>query len=175
MKELLEFLSKPLMDTGTFTKDVTLWQNVEKNIGITLPDDYKLFVNTYGEGSIERFLWILNPFSENEHINLEKGVKEILETYSYVRKDFPEIYTHPPFPAKGGLLPWGATNNGDDLYWLTKDKPNCWTVVVDDRGNGELIEYDLNMTDFLYKVLSKELICPAFPEDFPSTNPEYIV
>lgn len=30
------------------------------------------------------------------------------------------------------------------------------------------------MTEFLYKIVTKEIVCDAFPEDFPSNNPKFI-
>lgn len=30
----------------------------------------------------------------------------------------------------GGLLPWGATSNGDLLCWLTDGDPDTWPTVV---------------------------------------------
>lgn len=45
-----------------------------KNLGMILPLDYKKFINKYGTGSINDFIWILNPFSENENLNLIKKV-----------------------------------------------------------------------------------------------------
>ena len=29
-----------------------------------------------------------------------------------------------------GLLPWGYTDNCDELYWLTDGEPDGWKIVV---------------------------------------------
>lgn len=35
-------------------------------------------------------------------------------------------------------------------------------------------EYPLSMTEFLYEILSKNLICKVFPDDFSGDFPEFI-
>lgn len=37
------------------------WKRVEDMFDIQFPIDYKLFINIYGEGAINDFLWILSP------------------------------------------------------------------------------------------------------------------
>lgn len=50
------------------------WNEIELILGIKLPTDYKQFINTYGVGSVNDFLWVLNPFTQNMNLNLiEKG------------------------------------------------------------------------------------------------------
>lgn len=60
---------------------------MEKNLGMILPLDYKKFINKYGTGSINDFIWILNPFSENENLNLIKKGHVIREAYAYSKNN----------------------------------------------------------------------------------------
>ena len=46
------------------------WQFIQVKLGITLPEDYKEFVSTFGTGAVDSFLWVLNPFSKNDNLNL---------------------------------------------------------------------------------------------------------
>ena len=45
------------------------WEKVEDSYEIKFPNDYKSFIEYYGEGRINEFLWILSPFSEYENLN----------------------------------------------------------------------------------------------------------
>ena len=45
------------------------WEKVEDSYEIKFPNDYKSFIEYYGEGGINEFLWILSPFSEYENLN----------------------------------------------------------------------------------------------------------
>jgi hypothetical protein len=46
------------------------WPQVEAELGIALPSDYKAFLATYGSGSFNDFMIIFNPFSPSPHDNL---------------------------------------------------------------------------------------------------------
>lgn len=48
---------------------------MEARLGMVLPDDYKDFLREYGSGRVGQFLWIFNPFSKNENLNLERQVR----------------------------------------------------------------------------------------------------
>ena len=45
------------------------WTNVEQQLGMPLPADYKWFISTYGTGSIcAAFINVLNPFAANRYL-----------------------------------------------------------------------------------------------------------
>lgn len=43
-------------------------------------------------GSINDFLWVLNPFAENSNLNLIKRGKEIRQAYSTSKNAFPDDF-----------------------------------------------------------------------------------
>jgi hypothetical protein len=43
---------------------------IEHELALTLPIDYKQYIAAYGSGGWHGFWWLLNPFAENEHMNL---------------------------------------------------------------------------------------------------------
>lgn len=44
------------------------WQAVESRFGIDLPQEFKDIVSEFGSGCIDDFIWLLNPFSENDNL-----------------------------------------------------------------------------------------------------------
>ncbi|MDM5154748.1 SMI1/KNR4 family protein [Bacillus sp. DX1.1] len=150
------------------------WDTVEKNLGMILPLDYKKFINKYGTGSINDFIWILNPFSENENLNLIKKGHVIREAYAYSKKQFPDDFIHNVYPVNNGLLPCAITDNGDEIYWLTNEECDQWRIIVYDSRSNDYYEYNNSMTEFLYKVISKEIICPVFPNDLFKDGCQFI-
>ena len=90
------------------------WASVEGRLGVPLPSDYKRFIETYGSGNIGNFLWIFNPFSNNENLNLERQVVTQAEVLNELRS-YGESVPYKPFPEQGGILPFGITDNGDLL------------------------------------------------------------
>ena len=141
------------------------WIDVEEKLGIKLPNDYKEFIIAYGSGYIGDFLWVLNPFSKDG--NLIDNMNHFQWAYSELRKDFPEEYPRPPFPKNGSLITWGATDNGDYLFWIYDKniEPNNWKIGITDMGDREYL-FDMNMSTFLKKLVKNEIQTEAFPEDW---------
>ena len=98
---------------------------MEAVIKTELPPDYKVFINTYGTGSIDSFLWVLNPFSSNKHLNLLDQLSTTLDAFRVFQKDSGVELAYPLYPLKGGLIPWAASDNGDVLFCAVKaNQPN---------------------------------------------------
>jgi hypothetical protein len=70
------------------------------------------------------------------------------------------------YPEPGGLFPWGATQNGDTLLWLTEADPEKWTIVVTDGGSWW--HFDGGLTEFLVGILGGRVNCPILPEFTPA-------
>ncbi|OAB34382.1 SMI1/KNR4 family protein [Paenibacillus glacialis] len=173
MENLIRILNPP--DKPDNTGDEKSWETFIKILGTELPSDYKKFIRTYGTGGIDNFIWILTPFDQDENINFLRRKEEISGAYMQSKQEFPKNFKHDVFPASGGILPWAFTDNGDELYWLTEGEPDQWKVVVYETRSSDYHIYSLTMTEFIYKVLTRELICDAFPEDFPSENPIFVL
>ncbi|MBK8255236.1 MAG: SMI1/KNR4 family protein [Polyangiaceae bacterium] len=148
------------------------WAFIESAIGTPLPADYKEFLQTYGSGTISNYMRVLNPFSTTE-LWLEK-VRFRLSIYHSSRRNNPVPgFTLPPplapvnsmpypiFPESGGVFPWGHTENGDGLLWLTQGNPNEWKVVAETRSF-RYAEFPGTMTEFLTALLSGKLTWGAF-------------
>ncbi|MDE7251360.1 MAG: SMI1/KNR4 family protein [Acetatifactor sp.] len=148
-----------------------LWEEVEKKIGITFPEDYKLFIDSYGEGGINEFLWILSPFSENENLNSIEQFKLMQDAYISMQREFPEQFSFDFYNGKSGLFPWGVTDNGDELFWNFNG--DTLEIVVYESRYVSNMSYIMSMEEFLYKLLKKEIECPIFPDDFISESNYY--
>ncbi|HEU4962862.1 MAG TPA: SMI1/KNR4 family protein [Bacilli bacterium] len=146
---------------------------MEELLGTSLPPDYKEFIDMYGTGSINEFLWVLNPFEKNEYLNLVLQNKVALDAYSVSKSQFPEDFPHNVFPESNGLLLWGGTDNGDELFWLTKGAPDVWSLVIYETRSCEYSEYDCTMSQFLYDILSGTLTCEILPDDFSDIDPTF--
>ena len=140
------------------------WEDVEKKIGITFPVDYKMFIDSHGEGAINDFLWILSPFSENENINSIEQFKVMKDAYNSMKSEFPEDFSFHFYNGKTGLFPWGGTDNGDELYWNYKE--DAIELVVYESRYISNMSYKMSMEEFLCQLLKREIVCPILDEDF---------
>jgi len=151
--------------------DAVTWSSVQMNL-TKFPNDYKAFIQLYGTGCIDAFIWIYNPASKNPNLNLEQQVVSQKTTLKEVNESEVETFI-PLFPSPHGVLPFGITDNGDVLFWETYRNPNSWTVAVLAARSSPLLRFDMNMTSFLAGVCDGSIICEAFPKDFPSLKPHF--
>lgn len=171
--KLLEIvLVKPDIVYKTGSKE--MWSSFEKDTKIILPDDYKEFIQRYGTGGIGDFLWILTPFESDDNVNYIKRMNEMIFAYQVSKSKMPEYFKHNIFPEEDGLLPWGFTDNGDELYWKTSSTFSDWEIVIYESASPEYYHYKMSLTEFLYKIITKQVVCDIFPEDLFGEQVEYI-
>jgi hypothetical protein len=131
-----------------------LWPDVEQSLGCALPTDYKDFIATYGSGSISQFAYVHNPFSANPLGNLMKRAIPILQAYKTSRSTFPASYRFPVYLEPNGIYPWGSTDNGDELFWITASKPDQWSVFLLGSRASAFEVIDTSMTNCLFGLLT---------------------
>ena len=151
---LLELAPPPPAPVDTGSPD--RWGEIERALGTDLPGDYKRFINTYGSGEFCDLLWLLNPFSTAEGMNLLHQVGPISDVYREGRDEpFPEWCPYPLFPEPGGLLPLGGDTNGDNVFWITTGPPAEWPLILYNWRGGYISErHDMPLAEFLVGWLS---------------------
>ncbi|MFD4917856.1 SMI1/KNR4 family protein [Streptomyces virginiae] len=124
-----------------------LWDAAEEHLGVRLPADYKAFLDLYGPGAFDGFLWMDRPVD---------GTVEELERLWPRSEDGRDLHlTDPgrhPFPLRprpGGLIEWGGEEDGAVYYFLPEEPdPADWRVVVETE-DGEWHEAPGPVTEFL--------------------------
>lgn len=159
IERLIEVVPPPAAPFEAFSGP---WEPIEAELGTVLPQDYKDFVRLYGSGYFMQFLGICVPRSRNPNVRLESQAQVVCDTFvDFDREELP----YPLWPNPGGLLPFGGTDNGDELFWLPRGAPADWGVVVWDRAFWGFEAYDCGLTDFLAGLATGEIRPKEFPED----------
>ncbi len=148
------------------------WREVEAELGTPLPHDFMDFIEVYGAVGICNVLWLHDPFyfvGKNAYIPLTSKKLSFLEVINEGLEELGSVsggrdnVPFPDFPEPGGLLPCGATNNGDLVFWITQGTPDDWGVFFwRFGGHRTFIMKDSNITDFLLGLLT--LASPVIPE-----------
>lgn len=140
---------------------------IERELGVTLPQDYKEYIIRFGTGYIGGFLWIFNPFTQKESLNFLHQKNTRLDALRVIKEKYgDEECPYPLYPEAGGLLPWGATDNANVLYWLTIGRSDNWTVVINESRGPLFEEYQESMTSYLTKLISGNISSKIIPPRF---------
>ncbi|MCU1720756.1 SMI1/KNR4 family protein [Pseudomonas sp. 5P_5.1_Bac1] len=141
----------------------------ESNWGMQLPSDFKGLVSVYGSGSIDGFIWLLDPLAKNSNLNFEKS-RYFVEAYVFLQQEFSSDYPRPEYPAKGSFFPWAVTDNGETFVWLVDGEPESWKIAIHSSDQGEEEIYNFGCVEFILKLLRGELLSRILPGQFPDVN-----
>jgi|GEM_PF-6239186 len=169
------------------------WEQIEQDLGTKLPRDYKLIIETYGTGVFGKFLWIYSPFTPNKYLNLLRKQKffiKLLEDLRNPPEEFKiplpkiteikdrkfkddEIESRTIFPAKGGLLPVGATDYGDELFWETSGKLDEWTLTLWNIRDNTKDVFEMTLSKLLVELAKGNINSNLIVEDTFNTSARF--
>ena len=161
IKALIELAPPPASPTGTVGEH---WPWLERRLSLRLPTDYKNLIDLYGVGDFAGFITIFSPLCKIPHLNL---INHSRNTTRYER-EFTENEDEYPFvfyPDAGGLLPFGATELWDTLFWRTSGAPEGWPIVVQENKSTNYEEIEASTTDFIAGVISGVRVPKMFGSD----------
>ena len=162
----------PIPRNTVETANWSMWRELEPSWGITFPSDYKEFISSYGTVCIADFIYVFNPISKNRNVNLVEMRDQVLNGFRYLRDKYgASEVPFPLYPEPGGLLPCGTTDNGNTLFWLTDGSPENWPLIVSAPRDARYEKFDMTLTEFMTKILSRRISCMVFPETFPPEWP----
>lgn len=139
------------------------WASVDHELGFETPHDYQSIVDTYGRGSFSGFLYVMQPLDDNRSLDINYRTNM---SQDILRALTEEVI---PYPIDS-LLQCASTDNGDSIYWLTRESPrdpNKWPLVMNVARDDEWAEFDGTLLDFLVAIFNRSYVCPIFPDDFP--------
>lgn len=154
------------------------WDPVTARLGTALPADYRGFVDAYGLVRLDDFLLVYSPFAPPGPGNLVHEAGEPGGAVAGYRERRAvageEAMPLPPHPAPGGLLPFGRTDNGDDLWWLTKGAVDTWPVALLESRGRRTRTLARSVADLLLGLVEGRLRVPELPDGFPSDAPRFV-
>jgi|GEM_PF-1836111 len=168
---LLQIMPAPLSALGS---NPELWPQVESNLGLALPTDYKRFIDLYGAGMVFDELFIVSPFTKTNTLAkpdyltswaLQEGAE-----YRECHNRFPEECPFPIYPDAGGLLAIGGDQTCNSLFYRTEGTPDEWPLVLYDDDYFNYETYEESVTGFLVRWIRGDLHSGILSDDF-SKNP----
>lgn len=140
------------------------WSIVELAFGSEFPSDYKELIDQFGPSIISEFIKIRTPFTWDANVNLISYNRLALDGLRELKQEFGEdICPYPIYPEPGGLVLWGDTENGDQLFWRTQGPPSDWKVITNESRSGNYEEWDYSMSGFLVALLTQRIDSNVIP------------
>lgn len=168
IENIEELMPAPISPKETQGHD---WEGFSKEMSSDVPALYKDFLSVYGTGVIGGFLWVINPFSSNSNLNIEK-IKYFHEAYGVMKELFPEDY---PRDVCGDFITWAVTDNGDSFFWLVDDGlPDAWEVGIYSKDQGEEELTGMATLEFFIALLEKRVSSSILCSDFLESDKKFV-
>ncbi|MFP1625050.1 hypothetical protein ACLB9X_07540 [Streptomyces sp. 5K101] len=135
------------------------WRQVESELGVELPADYKQLCEDFGCGEFSNSLHVL-CVDQSQVFDLLTRWRVFLSdavTFGVDDDDVDPIFD--PYrihePGKGGLIPWGSTRSGDEFYWLVDaEGAGPWPILARVADSTNWRKFNLSVPEFVLRVLT---------------------
>lgn len=142
------------------------WESLEKETGLSLPEDYKEFIRTYGSGTFDCGIQVYNYLrKEDWQIGQERltSLRSLINDLEADEQLYRSSVRNPPLsvsvfplplhPEPGGIFPWGFSQDWWDFYWICQGPPSHWGVAVTYKSVEEVYSFPgLSLTRFLIEL-----------------------
>jgi hypothetical protein len=119
---------------------------------VTFPEEYADLARVYGDVTISDYIFVFGPRTLASYV-ARMGPR--MERSSYVPGDV--------LPSKGGMLLWGNTIEGDQLFLVDRGDGR-WTVSAFRRNWADWYESDLTLLEWLRQALTGQIATDWLPE-----------
>lgn len=161
-RKILEFTGTPT--SGRLSFD---WIQIEQDLGLRLPPDYKLLAETAPSGWFRRFIRPGKPVTwpDGRQRLLSKsdmeGLVGVRERISSGKRKFP----YSIYPESDGLLPWGRLRGQGYAFWLTGNgDPAEWPIVVSSNSLDYWARFEGVACEFIIEVAAARYDASGFTE-----------
>ncbi|MEU4297446.1 SMI1/KNR4 family protein [Kitasatospora aureofaciens] len=139
------------------------WREIEEWVGRPLPDDFKEFVDEYGDCRIMEFLAISHPLGGQRLLECMKDDRQALECLLDQYRDDSGRLPFDPATAVG----WGSFDYDGDLCFLLPRGSGEWAVMVAFRQHPMVLIAEGGFTEFMTGLLSGEKVPRGWPTGAP--------
>jgi hypothetical protein len=114
--------------------DETGWADVEAQIGVRLPSDFKELSRRFGNGSYYGRLDLFHQKSDKPWVGMVDGLRA-MQMFTAEGEGQAAMYAPNTIFGVGedpGLLQWGSDSEGGEYYWLADSSvdPDRWPLIA---------------------------------------------
>ncbi|MFE5814701.1 SMI1/KNR4 family protein [Streptomyces sp. NPDC056479] len=133
------------------------WAEIEAELGVPLPADFKELCEAFGRGEFNGFLYLYSSKGGN-HLEVIDALKRLHRAIGRF-PDSESVYE--PYqifqPGRGGLIRWaGAAAEGYEYFWLADDAsaPESWPIIARTDFSEEWHRYEMSAAEFIHRALT---------------------
>ncbi|WP_127548553.1 hypothetical protein [Actinoplanes sp. OR16] len=137
------------------------WEQVEAELGLGLPADFKELDRRFGAGVFSGGVSLLRPVagdSGSAMLSMWAAQRQVAGGSEIGARMFePYGIYGPAAGADGsGLLQWGYDLGEGEYYWLVERAVPAerWSVIARRDGGGAWYRFDMRASEFVYRVLA---------------------
>ncbi|MFJ7269518.1 SMI1/KNR4 family protein [Streptomyces sp. NPDC099050] len=127
------------------------WIELERELGIEFPADFREIVDAYGSVSINGQLYLKHPAGHLLH-NLGRSIRLDLEFWS--EEDMAEFLPGPVGANPGELMPVATATTGEMIFLRVPDETSSpWRVLVQEMDSPSWTLYEMTFSEWLLAYL----------------------
>ncbi|WP_033354854.1 SMI1/KNR4 family protein [Kitasatospora aureofaciens] len=135
------------------------WLEIEDWVGRPLPEDYKEFVDEFGDCRIMEFLAIPHPEGRDGLLESMRDDREFLEVVGDQYRDSAGILPFDPATAVG----WASHDYDGDVCFLLPREDGHWAVMIAFRQRRMVLIEEEGFTAFMVRLLGKDRVPSGWP------------
>ncbi|MFF4079409.1 SMI1/KNR4 family protein [Streptomyces sp. NPDC001777] len=131
--------------------DPAPWTELERELGVTFPEDFREIVDAYGSVQVNNQLYLTHPAGHLLH-SLGKDIRDDLELWR--DEDMVEFLPGPAGSGPGELIPVASATTGEAVFLRVPDGPTApWRVVVQEFDSPAWTLYEMTFGEWLLAYL----------------------
>jgi hypothetical protein len=147
LPEITALLGEPRFNWS----DPAPWSELEQELGIEFPADFREIVDAYGSIEINRQLYLEHPAGHLLH-SLGENIRGDLELWR--EEDMAEFLPSPVGANPGELMPVASATTGEAVFLRIPDNPSSpWRVVVQEFDSPAWTLYEMTFSEWLLAYL----------------------
>ncbi|MEU8894209.1 SMI1/KNR4 family protein [Streptomyces sp. NPDC048442] len=146
LEEIKELLGEPCFNWCVPAP----WVQLERELGIFFPDDFRAIADAYGPVVINKGLYLYHPGHPIR--NLGDEIKESIKFW--LEEDSAEFLPRGAGSRPGELLPIAAGTTAETIFLQVPCESSApWAVGVQEMDSGEFVLYEMTFSDWLLAYL----------------------
>ncbi|MET8828551.1 SMI1/KNR4 family protein [Streptomyces sp. NPDC004610] len=136
------------------------WDDLESELGVRLPEDYKRILEKYAPVQLNGHVFLEHPHTRRWNLGQwMRGTVEAFSRSKFTEDDCPTMPGGPVFGGPAGLIPLLSTDRGEYLFGIARmvgSHSGEWILLSCDGDEQGFYEYRMSFSEWFYRHLIGE-------------------